>query len=106
VFTIALSANQSVVFKADSGDDLDTYMILADADGNVLAINDDDDTGTLGVGSRINFTAPAAGTYVIEQSTFNGLDTGSYTFIVENGLPPRPGSTTTATPLREHRRSK
>lgn len=92
IYTIALAAGQTVTIKADSGDDLDTYMILADANGYVLASNDDDDNGDLGVGSRIDFTAPAAGTYVIEQSTFNGLDTGSYTFTVQSGAP-RPRAT-------------
>lgn len=100
IFVITLSAGQAVTIKADSGDDLDTYMLIADANGFLLAGNDDDDTGALGVGSRIDFVAPAAGTYFIEQSTFNGLDTGNYTLTVE-ATPPRPGLATK--PLRLER---
>jgi hypothetical protein len=83
MFRISMTQGQTLSFKADSGNDLDTYMLLADANGILLAGNDDDADGVLGVGSHIVFTAPATGTYYIEQSTFNGLDTGNYTFIVE-----------------------
>lgn len=102
IFSITLTNGQAVTIKADSGDDLDTYMLIADANGVLVAGNDDDNTGALGVGSRIDFVAPAAGTYYIEQSTFNGLDTGNYTLIVE-ATPPRPGQTVTPQPLRLER---
>lgn len=102
VYSIVLTNGQAVTIKADSGDDLDTYLIMTDANGYPVAANDDDDTGALGVGSRIDFVAPAAGTYLIEQSTFNGLDTGNYTLIVE-ATPPRPGQTVTPRPVRLER---
>lgn len=103
IYSITLTNGQAVTIKADSGDDLDTYMIIVDANGYPVAVNDDDDdTGALGVGSRIDFVAPAAGTYYIEQSTFNGLDTGNYTLIVE-ATPPRPGLTVKPPPLRLER---
>jgi hypothetical protein len=50
--------------------------------GFLVAGNDDDDSEGLGVGSRMVFTAPVSGVYVIEASTFNGLDTGTYTLSV------------------------
>jgi len=52
---------------------------MAYRSGNLVAGNDDDNTGTLGVGSRMTYTASQSGVYVIEASTFNGLDTGNYT---------------------------
>jgi hypothetical protein len=67
----------------DSGDNLDTYLLLAENNlGFLVAGNDDDDTGVLGVGSRMVYTATVSGVYVIEASTFNGLDTGAYTLHV------------------------
>lgn len=83
LFRITLTAGQKVTVTMDSGDDLDTYLLLADNTlGFLVAGNDDDDTGVLGVGSRMVYTAAVSGVYVIEASTFNGLDTGAYTLHV------------------------
>jgi hypothetical protein len=80
LYRVALTAGQTITVTMDSGDDLDTYLLLADPTlGFLVAGNDDDDEGTLGVGSRIVYTATTTGVYVIEASTFNGLDTGNYT---------------------------
>jgi hypothetical protein len=83
LYRVTLTAGQTVTVTMDSGDDLDTYLLLATGSGgNLVAGNDDDDTGTLGVGSRMVYTAATSGVYVIEASTFNGLDTGNYTLHV------------------------
>lgn len=80
LFRVALTAGQTLEVTMDSGDDLDTYLLLAGpGTGFLVAGNDDDDEGTLGVGSRMTYTATTTGIYVIEASTFNGLDTGNYT---------------------------
>lgn len=80
LYRVTLTAGQTVEVTMDSGDELDTYLLLAGpANGFLVAGNDDDDEGTLGVGSRIVYTATVTGVYVIEASTFNSLDTGSYT---------------------------
>jgi hypothetical protein len=80
LYRVSLTAGQTVTVTMDSGDDLDTYLLLAGPSfGELVAANDDDDEGVLGVGSRMIYTATASGVYVIEASTFNGLDTGSYT---------------------------
>jgi hypothetical protein len=80
LYRVPLTAGQTITVTMDSGDDLDTYLLLAGpAFGELVAGNDDDDEGALGVGSRMVYTATATGVYVIEASTFNGLDTGSYT---------------------------
>lgn len=83
-FRVTLPAGL-VTITMDSGNDLDTYLLLADADGFLVADNDDDDTGFLGVGSRIDYTVPDPGVYLIEASTFNNLDTGNYTLKVQLG---------------------
>jgi hypothetical protein len=83
LYRVTLTAGQTVTVTMDSGDDLDTYLLLATGDvGRLVAGNDDDDTGNLGVGSRMVYTATTSGVYVIEASTFNGLDTGAYTLHV------------------------
>ncbi|MDB4950205.1 MAG: Alkaline phosphatase [Gemmatimonadetes bacterium] len=83
LYRVTLSAGQTVTVTMDSGDNLDTYLLLAGpAYGFLVAGNDDDDSGTLGVGSSMTYTATVSGVYVIEASTFNGLDTGNYTLHV------------------------
>lgn len=80
LFRVTLTAGQTITVTMDSGDDLDTYLLLAaPGTGFLVAGNDDDDTDALGVGSRMIYTATQSGVYVIEASTFNGLDTGNYT---------------------------
>jgi hypothetical protein len=80
LYRVTLAAGQTLTVTMDSGDELDTYLLLAGPTlGELVAGNDDDDEGELGVGSRMVYTATVAGVYVIEASTFNGLDTGAYT---------------------------
>ncbi len=83
LYRISLIAGQTVTIIMDSRDNLDTYLILANRFGNIVAHNDDDDTGVLGRGSRMVFTVQQTGTYVIEASTFNGRSTGNYTLGIE-----------------------
>lgn len=80
-YRIVLPAGELEVIM-DSGDDLDTYLLLANDQGFLVAGNDDDDDGALGVGSRLRFTVTEPRVYHIEASTFNGLDTGAYNFAV------------------------
>ena len=80
LYRVTLTAGQTITVTMDSGDDLDTYLLLAaPGSGFLVAVNDDDLDGNLGVGSKMIYTATATGVYVIEASTFNGLDQGNYT---------------------------
>lgn len=80
LYRVTLTAGQTITVTMDSGDDLDTYLLLAShGNGFLVAGNDDDDDGVLGVGSKMIYTATVSGVYVIEASTFNGLDEGNYT---------------------------
>jgi len=83
LYRVTLTAGQTVTITVDTGDDLDSYLVLAGPLGFPEAVNDDDDEGELGVGSRIVFTAAVSGVYVIEVSTFNNLATGAYTLGVD-----------------------
>lgn len=60
---------------ADSASSLDTYMLLRDAAGNVLA--EDDDAG-IGSNSLIQFTVPADGTYYIGIEDYNSIQGDSF----------------------------
>jgi hypothetical protein len=79
LYRVSLTAGQTITITLNTGNTLDTYLVLADPLGFPVDVNDDDDTGVLGVGSRIVYTADVSGVYVFEASTFDGLDTGSYT---------------------------
>ncbi|MBB4638825.1 PPC domain-containing protein [Longimicrobium terrae] len=80
LYRVTLEEGQTVTVTLDSGDQLDTFLLVTVPGlGVVTAFNDDDDQETLGVGSRVVFTAPISGVYVIEASTYNELDTGDYT---------------------------
>jgi hypothetical protein len=83
LYRVTLTAGQTITVTLDSGDNLDTYLKLANPGfGTVVAANDDDDEGILGLGSRIVYTAAESGVFVIEASTYSGLDTGAYTLEV------------------------
>jgi hypothetical protein len=80
LYRVTLEEGQTITVTMDSGNELDTYLLVTVPGlGVVTAYNDDDDEGTLEVGSRVVFEAPISGVYVIEASTFNSLDTGGYT---------------------------
>jgi hypothetical protein len=79
LYRVTLTAGQTVTITLNTGDDLDTVLYLASRDGVLVASNDDDDTGNLGVGSRVVYTATQSGVYVIEATTYSGHDTGTYT---------------------------
>jgi uncharacterized protein (TIGR03437 family) len=73
------SGGQPVVITLDSTD-LDTYLYLLDAGGNVIAQNDDTPSRN---GSRIPvkdtfFTLPSSGTFTIEVTSFPSKSQGSY----------------------------
>ena len=79
LYRVSLTAGQTVDITVDTGNILDSRLVVADRLGLVVAENDDDPSGTLGVGSAVSFTATDAGTYIIQVTTFNAGDTGNYT---------------------------
>lgn len=70
-----------------SSDAFDTYLQLFDESHVSLA--EDDDGAAEGTNSRLTFTLPADGTYVIEARPFSAA-TGAYTLKLEEVAPPPP----------------
>lgn len=80
----------TITMEASSGD-LDTYLRLEDAQGNIIAQNDDDDLGELNnfYDSAIRgVTIPETGMYTIVATRFSqevGTSEGSYTLVLDMG---------------------
>ncbi|MGB7338513.1 MAG: MXAN_6640 family putative metalloprotease [Phototrophicaceae bacterium] len=100
-YDIELSAGQNVVITAAAtdGSELDTILVLRDANGDDVAENDDFD----GTNSQIDYTADDAGTYTILVGSYPGTS-GDYDLRVTFGDATSNGSTSgtvfTTTPQR------
>ncbi|NBB52763.1 peptidase [Rhizobium sp. CRIBSB] len=70
-----------------SSDAFDTYLRLTDADGGVLA--EDDDGAGEGTNSRVTFTLTADGDYLVEARAFSEEGAGSYALALTE-VPPVP----------------
>lgn len=78
VYPVYLRAGQQLtVVQRSTG--FDTYLVLTDASFNTVAQNDDGGGGT---DSRIVYTAPRAGTYMILANSFSPGATGTYSLTV------------------------
>ena len=78
-YTFSGTAGDRVDISLTS-DDFDTYLYLLNADGDVVA---DDDDGGDGVNSRItSLELPSTETFVIEATSFSGSSTGNYTLVL------------------------
>jgi hypothetical protein len=79
LYRVALTAGQTItVVMGDTLTNFDTFLVLSDRLGNVVADNDDDNLHLIGLGSRIIYTATKSGVYVIQATTFHPFDTGAY----------------------------
>lgn len=71
---------------------IDTYLYLIGPSGLVVTENDDIDTQAGNFNSRIPlsgfFTLPAAGSYVIESTSFDVDEVGSYSLTLTSNAPP------------------
>lgn len=77
---------------ARSGD-FDTFLRLGSAEGEFQALASDDDGLGEGTDSRINFTLPADGDYVIRVSPLSEGGEGLYSLeLIDRGPAPSPGS--------------
>ena len=70
--------------------DFDTYLELFD--GNRVSLDEDDDGGPEGTNSRLTFTLPATGSYIIEARAFAEA-TGAYSLSVAEVEPERAAET-------------
>ena len=78
-YRIYLAAGATVTLTMNATE-VDAYLLVRNTLDVVLA-EDDDSAG--GSNARLVFTAPSAGTYVIEASTYDALDTGNYSLTVQ-----------------------
>ena len=89
VFTFQLEAGETVGITVEAGEGagIDPFIVLSEADGDVVVVNDDAPIGAAVGGaldSSLAIRVPRAGTYVLEVFAFNGLG-GDYTFSLERG---------------------
>jgi len=75
--------------------EFDTYLILLDADGNLLVQNDDADTTT--TNARLNFVLPKNGQYTVVANVYDSSGRGSYLLTVTDNST-EPGQTTAQSP--------
>jgi hypothetical protein len=75
-YTFRAEAGQHIALDMHS-DDLDTYLVLLDAEGNVVEENDDHNGSRRH--SHIQFTAPEDGEYTVQATCFDADDRGVYT---------------------------
>jgi hypothetical protein len=78
-FLRRLTAGQQMTVSMSSSA-LDSYIIIADANGNEITFNDDKAAGTLD--AEITFTAPSTGWYMIRASSSQVAQQGSYSLVI------------------------
>lgn len=84
---------QTLVVTMDS-EDFDTFVTVGRLFGPVMDVVDsDDDSGEDGTNSRMRFTVPATGAYVLVAQSFDEEGTGSYTLSMAAAPPPTTGGT-------------
>jgi hypothetical protein len=81
-FPVAMSAGQTLLALGDAlSGDLDLVLRLNGPDGFPVAMNDDRGDGSLN--SALAFTAPAAGTYMLEVSRYrSGASSGDFQLVL------------------------
>lgn len=73
--------------------DFDTYLQIGNAEGEFSALAMDDDGLGEGTDSRLNFTLPADGSYVLRASPLGADGKGLYALeLIDRGPQPQPGS--------------
>jgi Ca2+-binding RTX toxin-like protein len=80
---VSLTAGETYTIRMDArnGSGIDTFLFLRDANGNILASNDD----TNGTNSEITFTATTSGRYYLDAQSYNGFSSGAYQLSVVSG---------------------
>lgn len=84
-FPVSVSAGQGLLITAEAtSGTLDTYLILTDPNGNVVAENDDRGADILD--SALAAVAEVSGTYTIEVTRYpEGQSTGGFELVIETG---------------------
>ncbi|WP_395945610.1 PPC domain-containing protein [Brevundimonas sp.] len=73
--------------------DFDAYLEIGSAEGDFESLASDDDGLAEGTDSRLNFTLPASGDYVVRAMPLSSEEKGLYSLeLVDRGPEPKPGS--------------
>jgi hypothetical protein len=73
--------------------DFDTFLRIGSAEGEFTELASDDDGLGEGTDSRLNFTLPSTGDYVMRASPLGGESDGLYSIeLIDRGAEPTPGS--------------
>lgn len=91
-FTFSGVQGQRIQATMRSGD-FDTFLQIGKADGEFIALADDDDGLMEGTDSRLNFTLPEDGDYVLRALPLGSDAKGLYSLeLIDRGPQPQPGS--------------
>jgi len=91
-FTFSGVEGQRIQAVMRSGD-FDTFLQIGKADGEFAALASDDDGLMEGTDSRLNFTLPEEGDYVLRALPLNSEGKGLYALeLIDRGPQPQPGS--------------
>jgi hypothetical protein len=94
-FVFTASAGQRDQFTLES-EDFDALLVIGrDSGGGFVELARNDDGPGIGLNSRLVFTAPEAGTYVVQARSLGGSALGTYT-LTRTAAPPPPPRTTIA----------
>lgn len=73
--------------------DFDAYLEISAAEGEFSALSSDDDGLGEGTDSRLNFTLPSSGGYILRASPLSNEEKGLYSLeLIDRGPEPKPGS--------------
>ncbi|MBW3571210.1 MAG: hypothetical protein KY467_08890 [Gemmatimonadetes bacterium] len=102
VYQFQASPGRRYIASLESGD-FDAFLTLARTVGGITdhMLMDDDGSGE-GTGSRLRFTVPSAGTYLLLAQSLPEEGTGAFTLRLDTSTirPPRPQAFTLGTPVR------
>ena len=91
-YSFTVTEGQRIRAIMRSGD-FDTYLQIGNAEGEFSMLGSDDDGLAEGTDSRLDFTIPSAGTYVLRASPLGSDGEGLYSLeLIDRGPQPRPGS--------------
>lgn len=91
-YSFAATEGQRIRAIMRSGD-FDTYLQIGNAEGEFSTLASDDDGLAEGTDSRLDFTIPSDGTYVLRASPLGSDGEGLYSLeLIDRGPQPRPGS--------------
>lgn len=91
-YSFAATEGQRIRAIMRSGD-FDTYLQIGNAEGDFSTLGSDDDGLAEGTDSRLDFTIPTDGTYVLRALPLGSDGEGLYSLeLIDRGPQPRPGS--------------